>query len=337
MGRQDIVAEIEECVLGSRQPPALLLQGPRRMGKSSILKHLPRLLGLTFAPGLLDCQNPAPRESLPRLLEELSKSITSALQRRNVTLSPLTLDALAASPFSAFDGWLNTVERELPPGMRVLLCLDEYESLQCAVKQGWGLELLDYLRSLIQHRPRVVLMFTGAAAFEQQGPEWTSRFINTRRLRVSFLARADALLLLTTPGPALNYEPGVQEKIVDATGAQPYLTQAVAFELVSHLNQHRRTTATDEDAEQAIRRALVSGSEYFANVWNDAREDGQALLLALARQEPLPDLPQARSWLRSQDVLTDAGHFAVPLVERWVREQRLAQPGPAVSPRAPPA
>ncbi len=30
----------------------------------------------------------------------------------------------------------------------------------------------------------------------------------------------------------------------------------------------------------------------------------------------------AMKWLREHDVLDDAGRFAVPMVERWVRENR---------------
>src|SRR5262249_7496224 len=58
-GRRDIAAEIERAILGAAQAPTLLLYGQRRMGKTSILNHLPKLLGPDFVPVLVDCQNPA--------------------------------------------------------------------------------------------------------------------------------------------------------------------------------------------------------------------------------------------------------------------------------------
>src|SRR5439155_10272408 len=72
-GRQDVVRQVEECILGTRQTPTLLLYGPRRMGKSSILNQLPRLLGPDFAPALLDCQNPAVTGRSATLLRYLTR------------------------------------------------------------------------------------------------------------------------------------------------------------------------------------------------------------------------------------------------------------------------
>ena len=74
--------------------------------------------------------------------------------------------------------------------------------------------------------------------------------------------------------------------------------------------------------EEAITRALVSGGEYFANVWSDAGTAGRALLWALVKGETPPEFPAAHTWLREHDVLNAAGAFAVPMMERWVREQR---------------
>jgi hypothetical protein len=105
-GRQDMARQIEESLLGARQSPALLLHGPRRMGKSSILKQLPRLLGPDFAPALLDCQNPAVaggEASTASLLRYLSASLSEGLQCRRVAVKPLAAEELAREPFAAFD------------------------------------------------------------------------------------------------------------------------------------------------------------------------------------------------------------------------------------------
>jgi hypothetical protein len=146
-----------------------------------------------------------------------------------------------------------------------------------------------------------------------------------RRMRVSFLARGELELLLTKPVPEfdLTYRDGALDAIIHTTNGQPFLTQAVAFELVQHLNEQRRKEATPEDVETAIAHALVSGSAYFHNVWSDAREQGQAILIAIARNETPPEYPAARIWLRENDVLNETGEFAVPMVRRWVSETRI--------------
>jgi hypothetical protein len=326
-GRHDVVEQIEESVVGARHAPTLVLYGPRRMGKTSILNQLPRLLGPDFAPALVDCQNPACREGKAALLRYLSRVLAESLARRRVVMPSLELSALERQPFAAFDDWLNAVERSTPERMRMLLCLDEYESLQDTLAAGWGAELLDDLRHWLQHRPRLLVMFTGAHTFEQLGPLWTGHFVSSRRIRVGFLTREEVLPLLTSPIPEFNmtYARGALDAILAATSGQPFLTQAVAFELVEVLNQQRRREALPEDVEQAIIGALSKGGEYFANVWNDAGEDGRAILRAVATGETSPDWREARRRLQEQEVLNDAGKFAVPMVERWVRERALRE------------
>lgn len=167
----------------------------------------------------------------------------------------------------------------------------------------------------------MVLLFTGAHTFAELGPAWTERFISSRRVRVSFLTRAEVLPLLTQPIPEfdMTYAPGALEALCTTTNGQPFLTQAVAFELVQYLNEQQRKEATRADVEEAIRRTLISGDEYFVNVWRDAGVAGQAMLHALAWGETPPDDPSAHVWLREHDVLNEAGEFAVPLVQLWVR------------------
>lgn len=176
--------------------------GRPRHGKSSILKQLPRLLGPDLAPALLDCQNPAVaggEASTASLLRSRSAALSEGLQRRRVSVKPLAAEELAREPLAAFDAWLARVEQAMPAGMRALLCLDEYERLQRALDAGWGGDVLDALRHTLQHRPRFVLLFTGAHTFAELGPAWTDRFISARRVRVSFLQPDDVRPLLTKP------------------------------------------------------------------------------------------------------------------------------------------
>ena len=322
-GRRDIVQRVEASVLGVTQAPTLLLHGSRRMGKTSILNQLPRLLGPDFAPAVVDCQNPAVIGSVATLLRYLSRAISDGLRRRRVTIEPLAGAELEREPFAVFDEWLVRAERSMLGEMRALLCLDEYERLGATLDAGWGGEFLDALRHWLQHRPRVALMFSGSHTFEELGSAWTDRFISARRVRVSFLTRDEVHPLLTEPIPEfdLTYAPGALDAIIAATNCQPFLTQAVAFELVQFLNEQERKEATPDDVKEAIARALVSGGEYFANVWNDAGEQGQSILRAIIRGETPPDFPAARTWLREHDVLNDEGKFAVPMVEQWVKKK----------------
>jgi hypothetical protein len=73
-----------------------------------------------------------------------------------------------------------------------------------------------------------------------------------------------------------------------ATNGQPFLTQAVAFELVQFLNERHLRQATSADIEIAITRALDSAGEFFANLWDEVGTEGRAARLVLARGAEMP-------------------------------------------------
>lgn len=324
MGRADIASQIEGSVLSAVQTPTLLLQGARRMGKTSILKQLPKLLGPDFAPSILDCQDAEVRTGAAAFFHHLSLSIAEGLYQRRVSVRAINESALEREPFVVFGKWLRAIEDRLPSKMRVLICLDEYEWLQTTFQFGWGLELLNTLRHWIQYRPRIVLMFCGAQTFSELGPAWTNRFINARRVRVSFLQREDVELLLTKPIPEFNmtYTPEALEETIRMAHCQPFLTQAIAFELVQLLNQDHRKEANENDVETAISAAFESADAYFSNVWTDAGEEGQRILLGISRGQKPDCLTKRLNWLREHDILNAKNDFAVPMVERWVREYK---------------
>lgn len=322
-GRRDIIKPIEASVLGTIQSPTLLLYGPRRMGKTSILNQLPRLLGPSFAPAIIDCQFPAVRSNLASLLYYISCSISKGLRRRRIFIEPLSLSKLESEAFAAFDEWLKEVELLMPEKMRVLLCIDEYERLQATLDTGWGEAFLDALRHIIQHRPRLMLMFTGAHTFEDMGPQWIDHFISVRPVKVSFLKPEEVITLLTQPIPdfGLTYTSSALDEILLATNCQPFLTQAVAFELVQFMNEKHQSEATSDDVKEAVNRALVSGGAYFGSIWNDSGEEGRAILRSIVKGEIPPVYSTARTWLEKSDVLNERGVFAVPMVHEWVKRK----------------
>ena len=242
---------------------------------------------------------------------------------------PPTLEHLQADTFGRFADCLEKVEEALPGALRIVLALDEYEKLheRAAAGHAWVGGVLDLTRHWMQHHPRLSLLFTGMHAFANLGPAWMSRFVCVRKVRVSFLQREALVPILTRPVPEfdLAWEPGALEALLDPTAAQPFLSQAVAFELVQHLNEQDRKTTAPADVETACLRAMDSGAAYFENVWDDIGEDGRALVRAVCRGEPPPaDSAAARVRVQEQEVLDAALRFKVPLVERWMRGKIVA-------------
>jgi hypothetical protein len=332
-GRKDIVLEIERNILGAAEVPTLLLYGQRRMGKTSILYQLPELLGPRFLPIQIDCQAPAMVESPAAMLRYLSRVLSNALNSRLGIAAddeaarvargatPIPLEALGEAAFAAFDEWLDTYQLRLPQQSFLLLCLDEFERLNEAVAAGWGARLLDTLRHWAQHRRNFALMFIGSHTFEQLGPNWTDRFLSARRLKVSFLSYPDVEQLLTHPTPdfRLTYDPETLAAIYRTTHGQPFLTQALAFELVNHMNREGRRRAHVADAEAAVEHCLDSAADYFADLWSSRSDAERGLMRELASGPWPSSRGRLTDALRDYDVLDENGQFAVPLVRLWVQ------------------
>ncbi len=347
VGRADIVARIEQLLLDQRRPP-LLLYGQRRMGKTSLLRNLGRLLPRTIVPLFVDGQRVALAGDYADFLYNLAGEMKrSAEQQRRLILPPATYESLAAQPFTCFNEWLDQVEQALhEQGYQViLLALDEFEMLDSTLTRGRfdETDVLSLLRHMIQHRPGFKVMLAGShtlAEFQR----WASYLINVQVVKIGYLGPAEARQLIEHPikNYALRYQPQASRRVLDLTQAHPALIQLLCYELVSLKNEQepaRRWRVDLADVEAAVPRALNSGSFFFADIeQNQVDEAGLALLRCLAARGegaaldraallrfcPLlrpQDLDQVLRQLLQRDLIEPIGEkgyrFQVELIRRW--------------------
>src|SRR5207253_4522042 len=103
VGRADIAARIEQLLLDRRRPP-LLLYGQRRMGKTSLLRNLGRLLPSSTVLLFVDGEGIAGAIDYADFLYAVAAAMArSAEQHRGLLLPRPQREALAASPFTGFN------------------------------------------------------------------------------------------------------------------------------------------------------------------------------------------------------------------------------------------
>jgi AAA+ ATPase superfamily predicted ATPase len=293
IGRTDISARIEQLLRDQRRPP-LLLYGQRRMGKTSLLNNLGRLLPTTVIPLFVDLQGASRAEGHAGLLYNIARDmVKSARQRRNLVLPPLDRAVLTTDPFTHFDEWLDQVEQTLErrEPYTALLALDEFETLDSAINKGRYDEedVLGMLRHLIQHRPRFKVLLAGSRQLGEF-QRWAGYLINVQVIHISYLQEAEARQLIEQPVKefTLRYEPEASRRVVALTRGHPFLVQLLCAEIVALKNEQepsRRRLATPADVEAAIPEALNSGSFFFADIQrNQVEANGLSLLRALAAQ-----------------------------------------------------
>ena len=340
VGRTDLSSRIEKLILDRRHPP-LLLYGQRRMGKTSLLRNLGRLLPNSIIPLFVDLQGPASRASNQAgFLYNIAKGMTDSAQRqRSLPFPPLSREALASDPFTSFDEWLDKVETILDTNT-ALLTLDEFEVLDAALVSGKFNEadILGMLRNLIQQRPKFKVLIAGSHTL-QEFQRWSSYLINAQTLHLSYLTEPEARKLIESPCPgfALRYEPEASQRVLDVTRGHPCMVQLLCAEIVVLKNEQDpsvRRLATVADVEEAIDEALDSGSMFFSDIQvNQLDEQALAVLRYIAAQgegviASLSDLSQqfpegleeARSLLLRRELIeeVDGGdRIQIELFRRW--------------------
>lgn len=339
VGRSDICARIEQLLLDRRRPP-LLLYGQRRMGKTSLLNNLGRLLPTNIVPLFVDLQGPAAQaDSAAGFLYYLARNMrVSAERERGISLPELSKDSLERDAFIVFDEWLTSVEETLGNATGLLI-LDEFEVLDRAFQRGRFEEeaILGMLRHIIQHRPRCKVLLAGSHGIDEFR-RWSSYLINVQVVQIGYLAPDEACKLIENPVKdfALRYTPDASKRVLSLTRGHPFLVQLLCAEVVALKNEQTpalRRLARIADIEAAVEQTLDSGDMFFADIaHNQIDADGRRLLRQIALHgegalverddlaQSVADVDSAlEQLLRRALIEQQAGNYRVQveLIRRW--------------------
>ncbi len=349
VGRDDILARIEELWRPKGQLPSILLYGHRRMGKTSILQNLTGHLGPHTTLIDFNMQRVGMVNNPGKLLHNLALALYDSLPEPTDFPEPTEVTFTNHNPYNAFDRFL----RKLNPHRhqtRYIIALDEFELLEQRIDEGrLDRELLTYLRSLINTYPWFILALAGLHSLQEMTHDyWSPLFGNVTPIPVSFLSSKAATNLITNPTDdfPIDYDPEAIAEIYSLTGGQPYLLQLICHNLVSNYNHQRFEDNIDiepsfslADVQTIINSPTFfsQGHAYFSGIWSQASEQHgptqQAILRALSQPtevellrevQLLENYAEALVLLQRHDIIhrvDDRDQFVVPLMERWVAQQ----------------
>lgn len=342
VGRTDVSAHIEQLLLDQRRPP-LLLYGQRRMGKTSLLRNLGRLLPNAIVPLFVDGEAISLASDYPDLLYNTARAMArSAEEQRGLILPPLSREGLVANPFTRFNEWLDEIEQVLEVrGQSIaLFALDEFEAIDYVMNKGRfdETDVLRTLRHLIQHRARFKILLAGSHTLDEF-QHWAGYLVNVRVVKIGYLEEGEARQLVEYPvtGFPLRYESDASRRVLKLTRGHPLLVQLLCSEIVEFKNEcpiAERRLVTLADVEAAVPRATASGEFFFVDIQeNQADSIGLALLRfvashgegAVVSRDVLTgrfrgQLDKALTLLLRRDLIEAAGNgyrFQVELIRRW--------------------
>lgn len=327
VGRSDIALRLEQWLSDQRCPP-LFLYGQRRMGKTSLLLNLGRLLHGGILPLFVDGQFVASGENYREVMANTTRECErSARRMRNIQLPILEQQNLIDDYMLKFSDWLDGIEKVLEQNgySSALLAVDEFDALYNAAQRGHfnELDFLNLLRYLVQHRPRFKVLLTSARTPENF-EDWASHLINLQVIHLGPLKTEEARQLVEHPTQdfSLAYEPAASQRVIELSACHPYLLQLLCYEIVVLKNSQplaQRHTASLADVEASIEPALRSGQFFFEDLQRQGIDDtGRLILKRLATEGEGACVPAGR--LQLQDGAISAGQIQLMLQRELLEE-----------------
>ncbi len=285
-----IVARLDEAGTANH----VLLHGPKRIGKSSLLHHLGRYHLQSFTvPAVLDLQGlPTSELHFPQLVAHLSELLIQHAAPRGRT-APLKASEITRDPIKHFIGFVEALRArgDIP---RFVVLIDELGTLVRRLQlQGTSLEFFDQWRSLLNN-DRIYPHLAFVCAL----PDASLNQIDPLRLgelglhiRLGILEEEEARDLITTPiRMHLTYTEADLDRLIAETGGHPYYIHLVCGQIVTAVQAQRRKMALRLRERQEIPSNLVeeaittiaANPDVFHHVTNDSTPATVAVLRAIA-------------------------------------------------------
>lgn len=269
-GRQGFKNEIATKVLSSSHMHLLFIQGQRRVGKTSAIKFLEKLLDDQFKVVIQDAQSSA-SETIQLWLTDLKEKIEKKLKLPN----ELEKKTFSNNPLHAWNEFRLFVEQVMQEKkFKLLLTIDEYENLHNRIfskmEHSIAEQILGDIRNFSQHQNQIIFMFVGSALFtelvfyEKDSPSklkeisrWSNFFPQLVRVNIDYLEEEDSRSLITTPVPDLTYPEKLQKEIWKLTHGHPSLIQYICGELVDLSNRNNKNQVSMEDLKMVIQDKII--------------------------------------------------------------------------------
>ena len=326
LGRQALKDKLASLIRTSEEMPLLLIQGQRRVGKTSFLNFLADLLGVGFKVIQLDLQSSMDFSNIRNWLERLRHTFNEALQIQEAT------------KWEASDDWLSSwtlltehfKAHTAGKNFKVVFAMDEYEAIHIFGFKNdipQAEQLLGAMRSFSQHQNQVVFLFVGAALFsELENPRWSNYFVQARHFKVDYLTEADTLQLITRPYPdfTIIYREDVPQRIWEWTQGHPYLVQLIGRGLVDIADTECRLTLGLNELEAVIENdVLFLDNGATSTFWNEFCDEPLRDTVRKIIRKELPEHKAALQKLLLHEFIVkkeDGYVMRVPLFERWLKK-----------------
>ncbi len=311
-GRAEAFAFVQTHLVGEQQAHALSILGPPKIGKSSLLRHLPQRLDSRYCPVRLSLRaSTVAGESA--WLHALAGTVPEILA--DLDIQSARLPELPGQPADLRDALLGEYMAEGLRSMRrdrhLLLLVDNADRLLTAVQQhSLPRDSFAFLGELLAAHAHLDMIMAFDSRHESDLLTVGAPFDPALMYRLGPFSREemDSLLCLSPEEGGLVFEPPTLDRIHDLSNGHPYLVQLLGWLVYERMSEQKRLDApvTLEDIEAVIPAALVMAGDTLGAVWQHGGPQDRLVLTALsalAPEEPPQPVPHedVGAWLIAAD------------------------------------
>lgn len=239
----------------------ILLQGQRRIGKTSVLKQIPRFLedldDFVFIKVSLEDKNAKNiRDLFCDLATEISDYIQNYLDTEfNDILYPKDNDNLDIVEW--FEQTFITEVHTTFDNKNIVLMLDEYDHLYNIVTDTENNNFYQKFHSIVNRDEKLFIIPVIGKDIEGLSIYLRDSLRATPKQRIGLLDRENAKRLIIEPAKdILEYEAEAIKAILELSANHPYFTQVLCYSLFSNARAENDWVVTSENVEDVTEQAI---------------------------------------------------------------------------------
>ena len=336
-GRGDVFSSITSHL--QQQQQIIVCYGQRRIGKSSVLRNIPRKLQdlkeFVFVRFSLDYYS---QEPLSKILADLAQQVVSdlCLDKENIKLPVITGLESDSQVFQVFLNEFLPQVYQLIENKNIVFLLDEFDALL----NNDHPELLRHfnksLTKIISNDNKLFLILF----IEQKSinnPKTKQIFKDVPAIEIGLLDENSTKDLIIKPAEnILEYEEGAIKEIFNLSAGHPYLIQAICFSIFGKARENDNWRVNREDVEAIINKVVELAGAGLAWFWDgfsiaekivfsaiaESQETSENYLALIARLTNELDnklIIETEQLLKNNGFLDATGEkIKIELVRRWI-------------------
>lgn len=317
-GRREIFYFIENQLNQNSQ--IILLQGQRRIGKTSVLGQISNFIDLkdfVFIKLSLEYKN---YTNIKNLFKELAIEIKDYITD-NLEIEENSISCYDSSEFPDTLNWFEQIflpeVYETLEGKNVVLILDEFDRFD-NINQDTENNFYKNLKQIVNREKKLFLLPVIGKPVEDLSEDFQDSFREAISAKIGLLDDSDAKELIIKPTKKLKYQDAAIETILKLSANHPYFTQVLCFTIFNSAKVRDRWEVTSQDVESIVEKAITYCTLGLASLRNSLPIYEKVVFLAVAKSQDIDDIKEQLLILEDYGVsVTRALKEALENLEKW--------------------